>query len=64
MVSQSCAFEFFAAALLAVEHAGADHRPVVVAAGVEQVVEIDRLMRAMEIADAEMHDAGLQVDCV
>ena len=25
---------------------------------IEQVVEIDRLMGAMEIADAEMHDAG------
>ena len=32
-----------------------------VAAGVEKIVEIDRLMRAMEIADAEMHDAGAKV---
>ena len=46
--------------LLAVEHAGADDRPVMTGAGVEQIVEIDRLVRAMEIADAEMHDAGRQ----
>ena len=52
--------ELLAADLLAVEHAGADQRPVMVAAGVEEVVEIDRLMRAMEIADAEMQDAGAQ----
>jgi hypothetical protein len=29
-------------------------------AGIEQIVEIDRLMGAVEIADAEVHDAGLQ----
>ena len=39
-------------------------RPVVVAAGVEQIVEIDRLMGAVEIADAEMHDARPQVGTV
>ena len=58
VVSQSCACELVAARLLAVEHAGADERPVVVEAGIEQIVEIDRLVRAMEIADAEMQDAG------
>ena len=29
-----------------------------IAAGIEEVVEIDGLMGAMEIADAEMQDAG------
>ena len=55
--------ELVAADLLAVEHAGPDDRPVMVVAGVEQIVEIDRLMRAMEIADAEMHDAAVQRRC-
>jgi hypothetical protein len=41
-------------------HAGADDCPVMRLAGVEQVVEIDRLVGAVEIADAEMHDAGSQ----
>ena len=31
------------------------------APGIEQIVEIDRLVGAVEIADAEMHDAGRQV---
>ena len=61
VVSQSCAFSFSRAWLLGSRHPGADQRPVVVAAGVEQVVEIDRLMRAMKIADAEMHDAGREL---
>ena len=52
--------ELLAAGLLAVEDAGADDRPVVVEPGIEQVVEIDRLMRAVEVADAEMQDAGLE----
>ncbi len=39
-------------------HARADQRPVVIEPEVEQVIEIDGLMRAMEIADAEMHDTG------
>ena len=34
--------------------------PVVVAAGIEQVVEIGRLMGTVKIADAEMQDAGRQ----
>ncbi len=42
-------------------HAGADERPIVVAPGAEQVVEIDRLMGAMKVADAEMHDAGAEL---
>ena len=58
VVSQSCSSSFLAADLLAVEHAGADQRPVMVVPGIEEVVEIDGLVRAMEIADAEMHDAG------
>ena len=40
---------------------GADDRPVMVAAGVEKIVEIDGLMGAMEIADTEMDDAGRQI---
>ena len=58
MVSQSCSSSLSRPTCVAVEHAGADERPVVVAPGIEQVVEIDRLMGAVEIADAEMHDAG------
>ena len=61
VVSQSCSSSFCAADLLAVEHAGADDRPVVVAAGIEQLVEIDGLMGAVEIADAEMQDAGREL---
>ena len=61
VVSQSCSSSFCAADLLAVEHAGADQRPVMIAAGVEEVVEIDGLMGAVEIADAEMQDAGAQI---
>ncbi len=53
--------QLLAACLLALEHAGADDRPVMSVARVEQIVEIDRLMRAVEIADAEMQDAGLEV---
>jgi len=30
----------------------------VIKPGVEQIVEIDRLMRPVEIADADMNDAG------
>ena len=41
--------------------AGADDGPVVVAAQVEQIVEIDAEMGAMKIADAEMHDARRQI---
>jgi hypothetical protein len=29
--------------------------------GVEQIVEIDRLMRAVKIADTDMNDAGAKV---
>ena len=46
---------------LALEDAGADDRPVAVHAAVEQRIEIDRLVRAVEIANAEMQDAGRQV---
>ena len=53
-----------AAGLLALEHTGADQRPVMPLARVEQVVEIDRLVRAVEIADAEMHDARFQRSAV
>jgi hypothetical protein len=44
-----------------VAHAGSDDRPVEVGAGVEQFVEINRLMGAMEIADADMKDARLEL---
>ena len=60
VVSQSCSCKLGAADLLALEDAGADQRPVMADAGIEQIVEIDGLVRAMEIADAEMHDAGLE----
>ncbi len=39
-------------------HAGADDRPVVIASRSEQIVEIDRLMGAVEIADADVNDSG------
>ena len=58
VVSQSCSPSFSRIVHVGVAHAGADDRPIVVAAGVEQIVEIDRLMRAMKIADADMNDAG------
>ena len=47
-----------AARFFAIEYARADDRPVMPFARIEQIVEIDRLVRAMEIADAEMQDAG------
>ena len=37
-------------------HARADERPVAIGAGVEEIVEIDRLMGAMKVADADMND--------
>ena len=58
VVSQSCSLSFSRIATSGVAHARSDDRPVVIAAGVEEIVEIDRLMRAMKIADAEMNDAG------
>ena len=58
VVSQSCACELLAHVDVGVAHARADERPVVVVAGVEQVVEIDRLMGAVEVADADVEDAG------
>ena len=45
-------------AVIGLPHTGADQSPVMVEAEIEQIVEIDRLMGAMEIADAEMHDAS------
>ncbi len=42
-------------------HAGADDRPIAIDPGIEQVVEIDRLMGAVKVADADMEDAGLEV---
>ena len=41
--------------------AGADDGPVAVAAGVHQPVEVDLQVGAVEVADAEMHDAGREV---
>ena len=46
--------------LIARAHAGPEQRPVEMPAPVEQVVEIDRLMGAVKIADADMQDAGAQ----
>ena len=45
-------------------HARADQRKVMAFAEIEQVIEIDGLMRAVKIADAEMHDARLQAGAV
>ena len=56
--------QLLAAGLFALEDAGADQRPVMIVSRIEQFVEIDRLMRAMEIADAEMQEAGLQLGAV
>ena len=56
VVSQSCAAELLAHGHVGLAHAGADDRPVAVAPGVEEVVEIDRLMGAMKIADADMDE--------
>jgi len=50
--------ELLAHRLVGGANADADQRPVVVAAKIEEVVEIDRLMRAVEVADADVHDAG------
>ena len=44
--------------------AGAEDREIVPLPHLEQGVEIDRLMGPMEIADAEMHDAGTQARAV
>ena len=44
-----------------IAHPRPDDRPVVIAPGVEQIVEIDRLMRAVKVADANMNDAGAKV---
>ena len=44
-----------------IAHPGADDRPVMIAAGVEEIVEIDCLVRAVKIADAKMNDAGAKV---
>ena len=39
----------------------ADHRPIVAGTTVEEIVEIDGLMRAMKIADAKMKDARAEI---
>jgi len=53
-------FQLEATDLLALEDARADQGPIMADAGIEKVVEINSLVRAMEIANAEMHDTGLQ----
>ena len=40
--------------------AGADDRPVMVAARIEEPIQIDRLMAAMEVADTDMQDAAAE----
>jgi hypothetical protein len=52
--------KLFPSRLLAFEDAGPDDRPVVIVTRIEKIVEINRLMRPMEIADTEMQDAGAQ----
>ena len=54
-------FELLANVDIGVTNTGADNRPVMIAAGVEQIVEIDRLMRPVKIADANMNDAGAKI---
>ena len=49
-----------AALLLALENAGTDQRPVMAEAEIEQVVKIDGLVGAVEVADTEMNDAALE----
>jgi hypothetical protein len=41
-------------------NAGTDQRPIVVESEIEQIVEIDGLVRTVEISYTEMHDAGMQ----
>ena len=53
--------EFLPHVLVGNAHAGPDQGPVAVDPQIEQRVEIDRLVGAMEIADAEMDDAGREV---
>lgn len=54
-------FELVAHDLVRWQDTRADDRPIAIASQVEKVIEIDRLMRAVEIADAEVHDAGPKV---
>ncbi len=42
--------------LIGGQDTGPDDRPVVIRAGVEQIIQIDRLMGAVKIADTEMDD--------
>lgn len=53
--------EFFAHHRIRRQDTRADDREVMVRSGVEEVVEINRLMGAVEIANAEMHDAGRKI---
>ena len=50
--------QLLAHGLVGLADAGADQGPVMIGAGGEEVVEIDGLMGAVEVADAEMDDAG------
>ncbi len=54
---QSCAFSAARIARIRRPHPGAADRPVAAQPLAHQVVEIDRLMRAVEIAEADMDDA-------
>ncbi len=53
--------ELFAHVDVGLAHARADDRPFMVGPGVEKVVEIDRLMGAVKVADADMDDARLEI---
>jgi hypothetical protein len=50
--------QLLAHGFVGIAHAGADKGPVVTGAGGEQIVQVDGLMSAMEVADAEMDDPG------
>ncbi len=46
--------------IITATHTSADQRPIVPLTHSEQIVQIDSLVSAMKIADAEMHDARFQ----
>ena len=50
--------ESVANSLVVGSHAGADQRPLVVFAGIEEIVEVNRLMRAVKISDADVENTG------
>ena len=63
VVSQSCAFSASRIGAVGRRTPAPMIAQSMVLAGVEQIVEIDRLMGAVKIADADMHDARRQDRC-